>query len=167
MLPEGKKVKMGSPKVSPFLIGLGQRFSGSSEEFKAVYGYNALKAHMQVTYPSDIGLMLGEFHNTMVENPGVLFLRSMSPKDLHDMIKRSRMRVWDDRLTRAAMGVCIEDGRVVAVGYSYPKAVENIMLSQQNSGEANARLEAMEFLDRNIIPANLGDDTPYFITPVN
>lgn len=111
--------------------------------------------------------MLNEFSAHLSAGPGIQFLRSFPPKELHDIIRRLRLRVWDDRLTKALLGVCIEDGDIVAVGYSYPKVVDSIMLSQQSSDNTNARLEAMEFVERNLIPANLGPDTPYFITPVS
>lgn len=141
--------------------------STHSKEYRAVYGYNALKAILRNLYPTDPGMVLSELSRITGSYSGVLFLKSYAPIELRNEIKRSRLRVWDDRLTRALLGVCIKEGEVEAVGYSYPVSVDCLMRSQQSSEDVNERLEAMEFVDRNLIPAYLGKDTPYFITPVS
>ncbi len=153
---------MGPPILDPFLIGSAVRGS----EVRVVYGYNSIKADLMSTHPGDYKALLEELRRRTECGSGVLFLQSFPPLELRDRIRAGRIRVWDDRLTKALMGLCMENGEIVAAGYSYPRAVECIMASQRSSGDVNARLEAMEFLDRNVIPADLGEDTPYFITPV-
>lgn len=133
-----------------------------------VYGLNALKSYINENAADEtegwahVGRL---FDNDLT--PAPLLLKSMTPLDLGKMISNQSMKVWDNHLASALLGVCLQQHKAPVIAYSYWRAVDVLKLTQKSSNDVDQKLLAIDFLENKIIPAWLGQDTPYFIHVIN
>lgn len=61
----------------------------------------------------------------------------------------------------------MQRGEAPVAAYSYWKTVEALMQTQMESAHNDPKVAAIEFLENRLMPVWLGQDTPYFIQPID
>ena len=99
---------------------------------------------------------------TVRVNPAPLFLIQPPAKVFREVVKEHDLITWD-MLSEAVVGIALEGVDPVALVYNPAKAVECLSASQDDSDGADAGKSARHILDTQIMSAQLGSKTPFFL----
>lgn len=145
---------------------LGYAVQGGTNAVRACYGYQAAKAAMLDRY-RDSKRAYAELNYLMTDKDAgsVLWLYRYSRKVLWEIINRAQYKRWAS-LDKAVLGVGHLAGDPVGVVYNRALCVDILTMDTVSSDPSATALDAINFVDDNVVGVYLQEYTPWFLTHV-
>lgn len=145
------------------LLGFAEKITNKGKVVKACYGYQALKALLQHKHHTEI---YGELRR-ITNNKDIIVLHKMSVKALWNTIYDSKFPRWE-LLDSAVIGLVYHGWACDGVCYSKTAAIncitENHALKEQS--EFQQEVHSTTMLESSILPLYLGENSPWYLTPI-
>lgn len=145
-------LEFASDEFDQFIVGV----ACSKDRYKVVYSWNAAKAGAGASevYEGLRHLIPG----------GWLLLHSWSWKTTWQLIESMRLPRWE-QLDKAVIGLTGNDNTCIV--YSFPLALNEMIRAHASTLEEDLRFSMLGWLEKRVLPVDLGPHTPWFVTPLS
>lgn len=151
------------------LLGFVERGNGALRHVRACYGYQSMKALLKDKYmtPQQLYAMINkQFNDFNLKNAPVILTR-YKRVPLWDHIRENNYPVWES-FNKAILGLGYIGWNCTGVIYNKLLCTD-ILQTNQSTNNDSALMDnahAITHIEEHIIPLDLGEFTPWFLTPV-
>lgn len=153
----------------PALLGFVERGNGQQRHKKACYGYQGMKALLKSKHmtPEQMYAHINNQFNSFSFKETPLVLKRYKRIPLWDLIRENNYPLWES-MNKAILGLGFIGWQCTGVVYN-KILCSDIVQANQSTNNDNVLLDSAQataLLEDHIIPLDLGEHTPWFLTPV-
>lgn len=153
----------------PALLGYVERGCGQRMHKKACYGYQSMKALLKSKHmsPQQLYAYINNQFNAFSFKETPLVLTRYKRVPLWDRIRENNYPTWE-LMNKAILGLGTVGWTCTGVVYNKILCSDLLQANQStnNSNSSQDSAQATALLEEHIIPLDLGEHTPWFLTPV-